>query len=84
MGVHGDAVGVGLHADGLQADTPHPRSPAGGDQQRVSPQLAAVVQLEHVLLARLAERRSRCRQRELDAVAGEGLAEALTERRGLT
>ena len=46
-----------------------PRAPAGGDEQAVAAQLAAVVELEHVVLAvaprgrRLrAERRARCRR----------------------
>jgi hypothetical protein len=31
-----DAVGVGVDADGVEAETIHPRTPAGGDEQVVT------------------------------------------------
>ena len=78
-----DAVGVGLDADGLEAEPVDPRSPAGGDEQPVAAQLAPVVELEDVVVA-VAPRGGHARgQRELDAVAAQDLAERLAERRGL-
>ena len=74
---------VGLDADGLQADPVDARAPAGGDEQAVAAQLAAVVELEDVVLA-VAPRGGRVHaEGELDAVAAQDLAERLAERRGL-
>ena len=58
----GMPAGVGLDADRLQADPLDPRPPAGGDQQAVAAQLAAVVELQHVVLA-VAPRGGRLRHR---------------------
>ena len=81
--VDGDAAGVGLDADGLQADTVDARPPAGGDEQPVAAQFAAVVELEDVVLS-VAPRGRRARaEHELDAVAAQDLAERLAQRRGL-
>ena len=46
-----DAAGVGLDADRLEADPLDARPPAGGDEQPVAAQLAAVVELEDVVVA---------------------------------
>ena len=79
----GMPCGVGLDADGLQADALDARAPAGGDEQAVAAQLAAVVELEDVLVA-VAPRAGRVRaEDELDAVAAQDLAERLAQRRGL-
>ena len=66
----GTPCGSGVDADGLQADAVDPRPPAGGDQQPVAAQLAAVVELEDVVVAVApgggrvgAERRARCPSR---------------------
>ncbi len=78
-----DAARVGLDADRLQADAVDARAPAGGDEQPVAAQLAAVVELEDVVLA-VAPGGGRVRaERELDAVAAQDLAERLAQRRGL-
>ena len=59
------------------------RAPAGGDEQAVAAQLAAVVELEDVVVA-VAPRAGRVRaEDELDAVAAQDLAERLAQRRGL-
>ena len=82
-GVDRDPVAVGLDADRLQADPVDARAPAGGDEQTVAPQLAAVVELEDVVVA-LAPRGGRVHsERELDAVAAQHLAERLAQRRRL-
>ena len=74
---------VGLDADRLQADAVDARAPAGGDEQAVAAQLAAVVELEDVVLA-VAPRGGRVHaEDELDAVAAQDLAERLAQRRGL-
>ena len=57
-----DAVGVGLDADGLQADPVHPRAPAGGDEQPVAAQLAPVARAPGRSPRRRAARRSRSRR----------------------
>ena len=77
------AARVGLDADGLQPDPVDPRAPAGRDEQPVAAQLAAVVELEDVVVA-VTPRRARVHaEHELDAVAAQHLAERLAERRGL-
>ena len=78
-----DAVGVGLDADRLQADPLDARAPAGGDEQAVAAQLAAVVELEDVVVAVAARRGRLHAERELDPVAAQHLAERLAERCGL-
>ena len=76
-------MGVRLDADGLEPDALDPRSPAGGDEQPLAAQLAAVVEREHVVLA-VASRARRVRaEDELDAVAAQDLAERLAQRGGL-
>jgi hypothetical protein len=83
VGVDRDPVAVGLDADRLQAEPIDPRAPAGGDEQAVAAQLAAVVELQYILLA-LAPRRGRTGpEDELDPVAAQDLAERLAQRRGL-
>ena len=60
-----------------------PRPPAGGDEQAVAAQLAAVVELEDVLVA-VAAGGARVRgEDELDLVAAQNLAERLAQRRRL-
>ena len=79
----GIAVAVGFDADGLEADPVDARAPAGGDEQAVAAQLAAVVELEDVVVA-VAPRGGRVHaERELDAVAAQDLGERLAERRRL-
>ena len=79
----GTPWGSGLDADRLQADPLDARAPAGGDEQPVAAQLAAVVELEHVVVA-VAPRGGRLHAEcELDPVAAQHLAERLAERRGL-
>ena len=51
----------GSIADGLEPDPVDARAPAGGDEQAVAAQLAAVVEFEDVLVARRGARRSRAR-----------------------
>ena len=61
----------------------HPRPPACRDEQAVAAQLAAVVELEDVLVA-VAARCARVRaEDELDVVAAKNLAERLAQRRRL-
>jgi hypothetical protein len=87
-----DAARVGLDADRLQADVVDARSPAGGDEQAVAAQLAAVLELEHEVLAAASlvaaslapGGRDARAEHELDPVASQHLAERLAERRGLT
>ena len=79
----GTPCGVRLDADGLEAEPVDARAPAGGDEQPVAAQLAAVVELEDVVVA-LAPRGGRVRrQDQLDALATQDLAERLAERRRL-
>ena len=80
--VDGDPVGVGLDADGLEADPLDARAPAGGHQQVVTAQLR-VPELEHEFLALSTRRARRRAEGELDAVAAQVLAQRLTERRRL-
>ena len=64
-----DAVRAGRDADRLQAEPVHARAPAGGDEQAVAAQLAAVVERQDVVLA-VAPRGGRVHaQEQLDAVA---------------
>ena len=78
-----DPVRVGLDADGLEPDSVDARTPAGRDEQAVAAQLAAVLELEDVVLA-VTARGARARaEDELDAVAPQDLAERLAERRRL-
>ena len=77
-----NAAGVGDDADRLEADPVHARASAGGDEQTIAAQLAAVTQLQDVVP--VASRGGHVRaEHELDPVAPEGLAERLAERRGL-
>ncbi len=83
VGVDRDAVRIGRDADRLQADPFDARPPAGGDEQLVAAQLAAVLEREHVVLA-VATRGGRAdAEDELDAVAAQHLAERLAQRRRL-
>lgn len=41
-----DAVGVGVDADAVEAETIDPRTPAGGDEQVVTAQLTSVLELQ--------------------------------------
>ena len=78
-----DAARVGLHADRLQADPAGARAPAGGDEQVVTAQLAAVLEGQDVVLA-VAPRGGRLHaEDQLDAVAAQDFAERLAQRRGL-
>jgi len=58
--VNRDAVAVRLDSDRLEADAVDARTPARGHEQAVAAQRAAVVELEHVVLA-LAPRARRVR-----------------------
>ena len=78
-----DPARVGVDADRLQADARDPRAPAGGDEEPVAAQLAAVVELEHVVVAVAARGGDVRAEDELDAVAAQDVAERLAERRGL-
>ena len=53
---------VGLDADGFQADPVGARAAAGGDEQPVAAQLAAVVERQHVVRRRRGARRSPARR----------------------
>ena len=75
-----NAAGVGDHAERLQADPVHARAPAGGHEQTVAAQLAAVTQLQDVVLA-VAPRGAHARaEDQLDPVAAQDLAERLAQR----
>src|SRR5215211_7040962 len=76
-------MAVGFDADGLQPDLVDPRASAGGDEQAVAAQLAAVAELEDVVLAGAARGGHVRAEDELDAVAAQHLAERLAQRRGL-
>src|ERR1700744_4258376 len=80
MGIDGDPMRVGLDTDGLETQTAHARTPAGGDEQLLTTQLAPVVELEHVVLAIASCCGRVCRENELDVLATQGLAERLAER----
>jgi hypothetical protein len=67
-----DAARLGLNADGLQPDAVDARAPAGGDEQAVAAQLAAVVELQHVVPARAARGAHVDAEDELDPVASAG------------
>src|SRR3954468_19324539 len=83
VGVDRNTVGVGLDADGVQAEPPNPRATARGDEQPVTAQLTPVVELQDVVLAVVPRARRVRRQHELDALAAENLTESLTEPRRL-
>jgi hypothetical protein len=67
----------------LEADSGHARTPAGGDEQAVAAQLAAVGDPEDVVLAVAARGARRGAEDELDPVAAQALAERLAQRRRL-
>ena len=75
--------GFGLDADGLEADALDARAPTGGHEQPVAPQLAPVLELQDVLVAVAPRGAGVHPQHQLDAVAAQGLAERLAQRRGL-
>ena len=74
---------VGLNADGLKAQSEHPRTPAGGDEQLLAAQLASVIDLDDVVLTVASHGARARRQDELDALTAQNLAERLSQRRGL-
>src|SRR5262245_12853161 len=83
MRVDRDSPGVRLDANGLQADPADPRAASRGNQHPVAAQLAAVVELQNVVLA-FAPRAVHIRgQDELDALARQDLPERLAQRSGL-
>ena len=49
-GIDRDPAAIGFDADGLEAEPIDARTPAGGDQQPVAAQLAAVIEFEAVVL----------------------------------
>jgi len=78
-----DPAAVGLDANGLQADPGNARAPAGGDEQAVAAQLAAILELEDVVLT-LAPRRGGVDAKEqLDAVATQDFGHGFPQRCGL-
>ena len=77
-----EAVRAGLDADRLQA-VGHPRAPAGGHEQVVAAQLAAVLEGQDIVLALAPGGGGVHAQVELDAVSPQRLAEGLAQRRGL-
>ena len=76
-----DPVRVGLDADRLQADVLDPRAAAGGDEDAVAAQLAAVVEVEHVVVAVAARGGHFGAEHQLDPFAAQFLAERFAERR---
>ena len=79
-----DPVRAGLHADRLQAKPVHAGAPAGGHEQAVAAQFAAVVEDQHVVLS-VAPRSGRVHaKQQLDAIGAQHLAERFAQRRGLT
>ena len=67
-----DPVRVGLDADRLQADPLDPRAAAGGDEQAVAAQLAAVLELEDVVVAVAPRGASRARRGRARCLRGAG------------
>jgi hypothetical protein len=63
------ALRVHLDADGLEAESEHPWTPAGGDEQAVTVKLASVVDLEDVVLPVASRSTDVGGQDELDALA---------------
>ena len=78
-----DPARVGLDADRLQADPCHARAAPGRHQQPVAALLAAVPELQDVVLAVAARGGGVHPEHQLDAVPAQGLAERLAQRRGL-
>src|SRR5262245_33352787 len=78
-----DPAGVGFDANGLQAEPIDARTPASGDEQPVAAQLAAVVEFEDKVLALAPRGGGVHAERELDAVAAQGVGERLTQWAGL-
>src|SRR3954463_13785544 len=73
-------AGVGLDADGVEADALDARATPGGDEDAIAAQLAAVVEREDVVVA-IAARLGRVdAQVELDPVAAQRPREGLAER----
>ena len=71
----------GVDADRLEADALHARAPAGGDEQAVAAELAAVGEHEHDLVVRRGARGGVLAEVELDAVVAQGARRA-PRRRG--
>ena len=61
----------------------HPRAPAGGHEQLVAAQLAAVFERQDVVLALAPSGGGVHTEKELDAVPPQNLAKGLAQRRGL-
>src|SRR5262249_11278350 len=78
-----DPVGVGLDTDRLEADSLDARSPTGSHEQPVAPYLCSPVELQDVLVAFFSRRGGVRPEDQLDAVAAQGFAEPLAQRRGL-
>ncbi len=81
--VNVDPFRVRLDAHGLQADSLHPRAPAGRHQQPVTPPVGPVRELEDVLIALPPGGAGVHPEHQLDPVAAQGLGQRRAERRGL-
>ena len=71
---------VGADANRLQAQAVGARAAAGGHQQAVAAQLAAVREREHILVSVVPCGGGVLAEVKLDALGGEHLAERLTQR----
>ena len=78
-----DAVLVVLDSDRVQPDVRDAGTPPRGHQQPVAPQLTAIAQLHHVVLAIAPGGRDRDPDQHLDAVAAQDLGHGRTEARRL-
>src|SRR6478736_6428045 len=76
----GDPLRVGLDADGLEPDAVDARAAAGGNEQLVAAQLAAVAELHYIVL-RFAPSGGRLdAEQHLDAVVAQRVGEPVAER----
>src|SRR6201999_4507042 len=71
MRIDRNAIAFGFDADGFQANSLDPRTPAGPNQQPVAAQRAAIVEFEKISLAVAARRGRVYAEREFDAVAAQ-------------
>ena len=78
-----DPLGVGLDAHRLEADPLDARAPAGCHEQPVAPHVRAAVELQDVLVTLPPRGGGVHPEHQLDAVAAQGLAERLAQRRSL-
>src|SRR5580692_5288047 len=80
MSIDREAVRVGLNANSLEADAVDARTPSGRHEEVVAALLAAIVELQDVVIGITACPDDAASQHELDTVSPHRLGERLAER----